>query len=321
MSNESTLAQTRKLLQQRNHPKKGASIKVEPIRLTSAIMAINEHLQDQPRNLCLFILGINTAYRAGELLSLRVADVSHLKVGDILEIKQLKNHKYRQATLNGAAYHALNSWLAVHPNPTPSAYLFLSQRGGAITVSTLCNYMKLWCSHAGLNGNFGSHTLRKTWGFHQRTMNKDADVSLLMRAFGHASEAQTLSYLGIQPKEVRDLYLEVELPMRQIVEEEESAQDTPISTRLLSFQDELNRYLSMVEYHLESMHTMFEGDEGIPAMTGRKIAGLHHTNRVMVETGSTLSKNLNDIRTQITALTRDEATSATELSEHEQPPI
>jgi hypothetical protein len=61
-----------------------------------------------------------------------------------------------------------------------------------------------------LSGNYGSHTLRKTWGYHQRTDN-DAPVALLMRAYGHASEWQTLEYLCIQPEEIRELYLQMEL--------------------------------------------------------------------------------------------------------------
>lgn len=36
-------------------------------------------------------------------------------------------------------------------------------------------------------------------------------VPLLMRAYGHSSEAQTLEYLCIQPKEINELYLQMEL--------------------------------------------------------------------------------------------------------------
>ncbi len=55
-----------------NRPKTGPSIKVKPIRDMKAIKRIKKILADQPRNLCLFTLGINSAYRANELLSLTV---------------------------------------------------------------------------------------------------------------------------------------------------------------------------------------------------------------------------------------------------------
>ncbi len=47
-----------------NHPKLGSSIQVEPIRTKTAIENIKKILRDNPRNLCLFTLGMNTAYRA-----------------------------------------------------------------------------------------------------------------------------------------------------------------------------------------------------------------------------------------------------------------
>ncbi|HEY9906615.1 MAG TPA: hypothetical protein V6D18_03265, partial [Thermosynechococcaceae cyanobacterium] len=70
-------------------------------------------LVEQPRDLCLFTLGINTAYRANELLSLKVGQVQNLRAGDVLDLKQRKTHKYRPVTLNPAAGTAIQSWLAV----------------------------------------------------------------------------------------------------------------------------------------------------------------------------------------------------------------
>ena len=78
-----------------NHPKRGGTIKVEPIRTLQVISKIKTLLLKQPRNYCLFVLGINTAFRASELLSIRVGHVAHLLPGDILEIKQQKTKQYR----------------------------------------------------------------------------------------------------------------------------------------------------------------------------------------------------------------------------------
>ena len=210
MTQRDRLEILRRKMQQQNHPTKGSTIKVEPIRNTNTIMAIKKRLQNNPRNLCLFTLGINTAYRANELLSLRICDVEHLRVGDSLDIKQLKNNKYRRATLNKTAHKSLQRWLAVYPNPKPNSALFLSKKGGALSVSYVSRLVKGWCQMAGLRGNYGSHTLRKSWGYQQR-VQRNAPVALLMRAYGHASEKQTLEYLCIQPKEISDLYLTMEL--------------------------------------------------------------------------------------------------------------
>ena len=51
-----------------NHPKKGSSIKVDPIKSLKDIKAIKKLLHDKPRDLCLFTLGINTNLRASDLL-------------------------------------------------------------------------------------------------------------------------------------------------------------------------------------------------------------------------------------------------------------
>jgi hypothetical protein len=47
--------------------------------------------------------------------------------------------------------------------------------------------------------------MRKTWGHLQHKLY-DEKVSRLMRAYGHASEQQTLEYLCIRPIEIAGLY-------------------------------------------------------------------------------------------------------------------
>ena len=121
-----------------------------------------------------------------------------------------RHHRCGATILNGAVIAALQAWLKEHPDPRPKAPLFPSQKGGdALSVPTLNNMVKDWCREAGLKGNYGSHTLRKSWGYFQRVRAK-TPVALLMSAFGHSSERQTLEYLGIEPDEICALY-EMEL--------------------------------------------------------------------------------------------------------------
>jgi len=190
-----------------NHPKKGSSIKVQPIRDVKAIKRIKAILKaDSPRNYCLFVLGINTAYRINELLSIKLFQVSSLSTGDVLDLKQSKNSRYRATTLNRAAYEALHLWLSVYDRPFANAPLFPSRKtGSALTVSTCSNMVKQWCADVGLEGNFGSHSLRKTWGYHQR-VRFNQPTALISRALGHNSEKETITYLGIQSTEIGELY-------------------------------------------------------------------------------------------------------------------
>lgn len=205
-----------KRLRNSNHPKRGSTIKVEPIRDLSAIATIKKNLSERPRDLCLFTLGINTAYRANELLSIRVGQVAHLKAGDSLNLKQSKNGRYRMATLNGVAAQAIADWLDVHPCREDDAPLFISQhRQKPLSVGYVIKLVKSWCRDAGLKGNYGSHTLRKTWGYHQLRGNTKTPphlvLPLLMEAYGHARQQQTLEYLCIQSDEVASLFMQIEL--------------------------------------------------------------------------------------------------------------
>lgn len=190
-----------------NHPQRGSRIKVEPIRTKTAIEHIKKILRDTPRNLCLFTLGINTAFRANELLSLRVGQVRHLQVGDALELKQSKTNTYRMVTLNRPAVAAMQSALTqdLHLRQAgDDALLFYSRSGTVLTVPTVTNLVKGWCAAVGLQGNYGSHTMRKTWGWWQYKRGKP--VPLLMEAYGHATQQQTLAYLCIQAEDVAELY-------------------------------------------------------------------------------------------------------------------
>jgi integrase len=189
-----------------NHPKLGSSTKVEPIRDKKAIQRIKKLLRDQPRDLCLFTLGINTAFRANELLAIKVGAVRHLQPGDVLERKQSKTNKYRGVILNPSAYAVIQVWLNSQKGQTlgDGDYLFTGKRG-VLSVSSVSTMVKMWCQNVGLKGNYGSHTLRKTWGYWQRKERGTA-IPLLMEAFRHATQRQTLDYLGIEANEIAEIY-------------------------------------------------------------------------------------------------------------------
>lgn len=197
--------------QSRNHPQKGDSIKVSPIRRMEDIARIKEILCNQPRNLCLFTLGINTGFRASELLSIKIKQVMYLKSGDQLEIKQSKSNKYRTVILNENCIASITNWLKAYNYIESDNPLFSSRNSNsALTVSYVSRLVKKWCFSAGLKGNFGSHTLRKTWGYQNRVIN-NTPLPILMKAYGHSSEEQTLRYICILDDEISAIYKSLEL--------------------------------------------------------------------------------------------------------------
>lgn len=195
-----------------NRPRRGDEIKVEPIRSKKAIATIKKLIADKPRDLALFTVGVNTNLRASDLVRLQVGQVRHCtKPGCEIELKERKTGKARRITLNRSATEAIQSLLATDymtdaGDHTP---LFKSQRGAALEVSSVHRLVKGWCRAINLPGNYGSHSLRKTFGYHARQAG--VSLAVLVELFNHSSQRQTLAYLGIQPEEIADVYLKLDL--------------------------------------------------------------------------------------------------------------
>ena len=190
--------------QKQNHPKKGSRIKVEPIRQMKDINNLKKLLADNPRDFCLFIVGINTNLRASDLLALTAEQVRNLRPGEDIEIKEIKTRKPRRITLNKACIDAINGLLASRSYKNGDN-LFQGQRG-PITVSYLNRLVKGWAKALNLKGNYGSHPLRKTFGFVKHT-HQGASLPELMVCFNHSTQRQTLDYLCIQEATIRNIYM------------------------------------------------------------------------------------------------------------------
>ena len=184
-----------------NHPKPGSKILVHPIQNTKDIQAIKSLLSDRPRDLLLFTLGINNGIRTGDLLKLKVSDLKDLKPGDSIQIRESKTKKTNTLVINKEVHKALRHFLNTQ-NPNDDEYLFKSrQRNQALTVMVVNRMIKSWCKSINLPGNYGAHTLRKTFGYIQRT-KFGVGFEVLCRRFNHSSPAITMRYLGITDQEV-----------------------------------------------------------------------------------------------------------------------
>lgn len=193
--------------QTENHPQLGSSIRVEPIRCQKDINLVKRLLSDSPRDLAIFIMGINTNLRASDLLSIKVGQVRHLQPGEDFTIREKKTGKSRTVTINRSVHTIIVSLLATMPVIDDDGWLFQSRKSnGRMTVSYLSQLVKSWCSEINLRGNYGSHSLRKTWGYMMRTVH-GVDIPTLMTVFNHSTQRQTLAYLCIQPEEIQSCYM------------------------------------------------------------------------------------------------------------------
>jgi integrase len=186
-----------------NHPAAGSKIKVDPIRDIKDIKAIRKMLNGNAMYHALFTVGINTNLRASDLVKITAGQVRDLRPLGEIEIREQKTKKPRRISINKTCVEAIQTLLGTGTWRDDEP-IFRGQRG-PLTVPSVHRLVKEWCRAINLKGNFGSHTLRKTWGYHQR-VNFGVGIPELMTCFNHATQRQTLDYLCVQPDEIRNIY-------------------------------------------------------------------------------------------------------------------
>lgn len=182
--------------------KKGTIVEVEPLRTATDIKEFRDALAvssktfaQADRNLLLFNIGINTGCRIGDIVKLKVEDV---KGRSSIIIYEGKTAKKRTVHLK-----AIMADIADYLTDKPSeGYLFPSRKGSS-HISTTQAYRVL-AKAADFIGrdDIGTHTLRKTFGFHYYQRTKD--IAKLMEIFNHSDQATTKRYIGIRQQEIAD---------------------------------------------------------------------------------------------------------------------
>ncbi len=186
---------------------------VEPIRDRKRIAQIKNQLRGEGRyrDLLLFVVGINTALRISDLLQLRVShfmdEHNHIRRRSV--IKEEKRGKRQEIVINDSIREALDEYLSAYPGITsdPDNFVFFNSKANSfcepIKRGQAWKFITSICQNVGLRGNFGTHSLRKTWGYHARMSG--VDLALIMYKLNHASLAYTKRYLGITDDELEEV--------------------------------------------------------------------------------------------------------------------
>lgn len=164
---------------------------VQPIRDQETIDAIKEYLKQQSyRNYMMFVFGINTGLRIQDILRLRVRDV----VGEQLIMIEMKTKKRKFLQLNPTLKREIKKYKA---NMDLDDYLFQSRQGGKnkpIKRDMAYKIMRAAAKEFGLV-DIGTHTLRKTFGFHMYQQTKD--ITLVQNMLNHSDKSITMRYIGM----------------------------------------------------------------------------------------------------------------------------
>lgn len=178
---------------------------VQPIRALETIERMkNELLKNGTRDYLLFVFGINTGLRIGDILALQVKDVRNQTH---LVLREEKTGKLKRHFLNEQLKQDIDNYIQ---GMDDEEYLFQSRKGENQPISRVQAYriLKGAADKVGIE-NIGTHTLRKTYGYHQYKRNRD--IVKLQHLFNHSSPSETLRYIGIQQDDLddmnRDFYL------------------------------------------------------------------------------------------------------------------
>ncbi|MBW7452458.1 site-specific integrase [Paenibacillus sepulcri] len=172
---------------------------VQPIRDPEILSDIRDYLRATCyRNYIMFLLGTNTGLRIGDLLKLRVRDVT----GTHVSIREQKTGKTKRILITPELKRELEIYIT---GKQPNEFLLRSREGinRPITRSMAYKILRSVADEFRLQ-EIGCHTLRKTFGYFFYLQYKD--IALLMRLFNHSNEKVTLRYIGIE-QDTMDVHL------------------------------------------------------------------------------------------------------------------
>lgn len=170
---------------------------VQPIRDPEVIKGIKQYLRIRSlRNYLFFCLGIYSGLRVSDLLTIKVGMVK----GTHVSIIERKTKKPKKFLIHPSIREDLDKYII---DKDDNEYLFQSRqnktksklKGQPIDRSTAYKMLNDAAKQFGLV-DIGTHTMRKTWGYHLYRQNP-TNMALLMQMFNHSKETITLMYIGV----------------------------------------------------------------------------------------------------------------------------
>lgn len=201
----------------------------EPIKSIDDINEISSFLihNNRYRDNMLFVVGINFGLRVSDLRVLRFSNLinDNLTFKDSFAVFEKKTRntrkkkKNRYITINRAVIEAITLFLENTPGVRLSDYLFRSESNRGrnmnepLSIKSIDRVLKGIADELDLNVKVSTHTLRKTFCYHQMLMsnNDPRKLMLLQKMMNHSSPAQTLDYIGITGEEIQEAYQKLNL--------------------------------------------------------------------------------------------------------------
>jgi len=183
---------------------------VQPIRDMDKVIDVQEFLASKNnRDELLFCFGIYTGLRISDILRVKKNDVYKKDFFLITEIKTQKSRKKSRKVMSKRRIPIvpeLKRMISSYCKDLKDEdYLFKSRQGRNKPITRVRAYDILReAAHACGLSEIGTHTLRKTFGYHM--YQEDKDIALLQDIFGHSAPYITLKYIGVNQDAIDKAY-------------------------------------------------------------------------------------------------------------------
>lgn len=204
----------------------GKSSEVYPFteeEIRSVVKVLNKRIENAPddnkkwiarRNKMMFLIGINLSLRISDLVSLRwnfflKDNMTFLDSYKIQPKKTRKTGKFVTLYFNDVIKQSVVEYIEQYPIEDMNGFVFKSREGnGAVTERSVWKIIVDLAAEAGVEHNVGTHSLRKTFGYHvwHNAEDKEKALVMLMVIFNHSSVATTKKYICVMNEEIEDVF-------------------------------------------------------------------------------------------------------------------
>ena len=171
------------------------------LRYQSSIAKTEIKKYQADRNYMLFLIGFNTAFRAEDLLQLRVKDVEK----GYVSIKENKTGKWQHFRMNKELHNEIMNYINKY-KLNSNSYLFMGQKKKdtykGVTRDVIypitrqncrCSIFAKVIKACGIDFKFGLHSLRKTFGY--MWIKNGGKLVTLQKMYNHDAPSTTMLYV------------------------------------------------------------------------------------------------------------------------------
>lgn len=173
---------------------------VEPIRNIEHLRKLENYLaKKSPRDLLLLTIGTNCGLRISDIVALNVGDV---RGKSYIQITEKKTGKFKKFPINAKLKPMFAEFTKDKLDNEPLFKTIFNNRMDRFGAYYI---LKAACKAIDLPEKIGTHTMRKTFGYHH--YKKFKDVAVLQKIFNHYSPQVTMRYIGIDQDQIDKSYI------------------------------------------------------------------------------------------------------------------